>query len=67
MSTETRPQQPKTVPVVHVVYPIGILAALVISLITGWFLHGTYTDQVKAEASSMVKNVKVEVEKVESK
>lgn len=66
---QTRPQEPKTrtVPLKDVIYWVVIAVVAVSGLITGWFLHTSQTDQVKNEAASMVKNVQVEVEKVESK
>lgn len=67
--SELRPQEAKTrtVPLKDVIYWVIIVSVAVGGLITGWFIHASQVDQVKAEAASMVKNVKVEVEKVESK
>lgn len=68
-TNELRPQEvaTRTVPLKDVIYWVIIAVVAVSGLITGWFIHASNTDQVKAEAASMVKNVKVEVEKVPSK
>lgn len=68
-TNELRPQEAttRTVPLKDVIYWVIIAVVAASGLITGWFLHSSQTDQVKAEAASMVKNVQVEVEKVPSK
>jgi hypothetical protein len=71
-TNELRPQEPKTTKMVElkVALPWTIIITVAIataSYIYGWHNSQAHTDQVKAEAASMVKNVKVEVEKVPSK
>lgn len=67
MSKDTREQEvklPKTIQV-KVLVPWAIVAFMVTvitSLIFGWFIHVNQSNQVKAEAATIVKNVQVDVQ-----
>lgn len=47
-------KEPRTVKVSSVVISVLVLAAILASFITGWFMHGADQDRVRQEAAHIV-------------